>query len=265
MKQRMGVFAVLAVLAFSVAGAGDVLQQLKVAKADASRNVVSSIVNGNVDFWGVRNAFKAASPAARAALVDQVLVWTKAYVNSPQFAKDYAAYREEAKPQPEEGGATSVDEELKARKAKRQADLEETKKSIAAMPAQYRKDAEAGYKAAVDAMKQMDTPEYRAMERQQIELEMQDTINRNKEQLARWQQEYPADPRVLVKKRLNEFLQRTSNVDYAAQLVNKNGKMRFTNAAYEGKPDEWKLAYRAGKETTEKARAFAQGWLAELK
>jgi hypothetical protein len=261
----MGVFAVLAALALTAAGAGDILQQLEVAKADATQHVISAFAHGSVDYWSVRNAFKAAPAATRAALVEQVLVWTKAYVNSPQFAKDYAAYREQAKPQPEEGVPTSVDEELKARKAKQKADLEEMKKSIAAMPAQYRKDAEAGYKAAVEAMNQMDTPELRAMERQGIEMEMQEAIDRQKEALARWQQEYPADPRALVKKRLTEFLQRTAGVDYAARLVNSGGKMRFANAAYEGKPDEWKLAFRAGKETTEKARAFAQGWLGELK
>ena len=36
------------------------------------------------------------------------------------------------------------------------------------------------------------------------------------------------------------------------------------NAALEAKPDQWKLAFRAGKPATEAARAFAQRWLSDL-
>lgn len=45
----------------------------------------------------------------------------------------------------------------------------------------------------------------------------------------------------------------------------KHGKLRFVKPEYERKSSEWKLAYRAGKASTEKARAFAAAWLAELK
>jgi hypothetical protein len=40
--------------------------------------------------------------------------------------------------------------------------------------------------------------------------------------------------------------------------------MRFANEDYEGKPAEWKICFRAGKEATEAARAFARSWLTEL-
>jgi hypothetical protein len=121
--------------------------------------------------------------------------------------------------------------------------------------------AEDGYKAAAEAMKQMDTPEFRKMERMGIEHERKQEDDRHAERMAQWQKEFPADPRQLVKARLEQFLRDTAGVDYAATL---NGR-KFANAAYERKPDEWKLAYRAGKEPTEKARAFAQAWLAEMK
>jgi hypothetical protein len=250
------------ILAFSAFGAGDVLQQLSVSKADAARKVVESFAHGNVDYWSVRGPFKAATPAARAALTEQVLVWTKAYVNSPQFAKDYAAYREQARPDAEK--RPTVDEELKKRREQRNAELAEAKKAVAEMPAEYRKAAEEGLKASAEAMKQFDTPEFRKMEREQIAQELQSAADEEKERLARWNAEYPADPKALVKKRLNEFLAGTAGVDNAAQVVNKNGKLRFANAAYEQKPPMWKLAYRAGRDATEKARAFAQGWVKEL-
>lgn len=263
MIRRLMVFAMLAVSAVGITGAGDILQALSVAKDDATRAVVSSLAHGNVDYWVVRNAFKAASPAMRVAWTEQVLVWTKAYVSSPQFAKDYAAYREQAKPQPPETKG-SVDEELKQMRAQRQQELEQTRKSIAEMPVEYRAAAEEGLKAAADAMKQMDTPEFRKMERDGIVARRQDEQNRYDQDVERWQEEYPADPRALVRKRLAEFLERTAAVDYAAKLVSSGGRMRFANADYESNPPEWKLAYRAGKEATEKARAFAQAWLEEL-
>ena len=251
-------------LATALAAADDVLQQLSVSKDSAAQDVMSAFAYGNVNFYRVRDAFKKATPAARAAMTEQVLVWTKAYVNSPQFAKDYAAFRAQAKPQPEEGRLT-VDQELEQRREERKADLEKSKKAVAEMPAEYRKMAEEGYKAAVEASKQFDTPEFRKMERDALIEERKSEDADHQEALAKWESEYPADPNALIKKRLTEFLKATEGVDYAAELVNKYSKMRFVNAAYESKPSELKLAYRAGKDATEKARAFAKEWLVELK
>jgi hypothetical protein len=243
-------------------GAGDVLQQLSVSKADAGQEVLSSLAQGNVSYYRVRNAFKKAAPSVRAALAEQVLVWTKAYVSSPQFSKDYAAQREQSKPQIEE--RPSIDEELQERRAKRAADMEETKKSIAAMPKEYRAQAEEGYKAAVESMKQLDTPEFRKIERDGIIAERKSEQEQYEERLAEWEEQYPSDPNVVVKKRLEEFLDETEDVDYDAELVESYGKMRFADKPYERKSAQWKLAFRAGKETTEKARAFAKEWLGEL-
>jgi hypothetical protein len=252
----------VSVVALSAVGAGDVLQQLSVSKADAGKEVVSSLAYGNVSYHRVRNAFKKATPSARAALTEQVLLWTKAYVASPQFAKDYAAQREDAKPKQEE--RISIDEELKQLRAERAANMEDAKKSVAQMPKEYRKAAEDAYKASVESMKQLDTPEFRKIERDGLVAQRRAEDEQYEERLQRWEEEFPADPRELVKLRLEEFLDQTEDVDYDAELVSKYGKMRFSDGGYERKPAQWKLAFRAGKETTEKARAFAKGWLAEL-
>lgn len=262
--KRIGVVVLLlSAIGFSAMGAGDVWQELKLGKEVAAKEVVSSFAYGNVSTYRVRDVFRSASPAVRTALVEQVLIWTKAYVNSPAFAKDYAAMREEAKPQPEEG-KPSIDEELEQRRQQRKADLEEAKKSIAEMPAEYRKAAEEGYKAAAESMKQLDTPEYRRMERQGIEAERKSDQEAYEQQVADWEENYPVNPKALVKKRLEEFLEATEDVDFDAETVKKYNKMRFVDGEYESKGSEWKLAYRAGKEPTEKARAFAKAWLAEL-
>ena len=51
------------------------------------------------------------------------------------------------------------------------------------------------------------------------------------------------------------------DIDFNAKL---NGTT-FVSPDYEAKSSNGKLAFRAGRETTERARAFAQRWLAELK
>ena len=58
-------------IALSAVGAGDVLQQMKVSSKDAPQETVQSLVNGSVNTWRVRSVFKNATPAVRAALVEQ--------------------------------------------------------------------------------------------------------------------------------------------------------------------------------------------------
>lgn len=262
MRRIIVTVLLVSAVGFSAVGAGDVLQQLSMSKADAGQEVLSSLANGNVSYYRVRNAFRKAAPPARAAMAEQVLIWTKAYVASPQFAKDYAAQREQAKPQAEE--RPSIEEELEQLRAKRAADMEESKKSIAQMPKEYRAQAEAGYKAMVESMKKLDTPEFRKIERDGLVAQRKAEEEQYEDRLAQWEENYPADPRELIKRRLEEFLDQTEDIDYDAELVESYGKMRFADRSYERKPQQWKLAFRAGRETTEKARAFAKGWLAEL-
>jgi hypothetical protein len=86
-----------------------------------------------------------------------------------------------------------------------------------------------------------------------------------KREIARWEKEHPADSKEIVKQRLQKFLDLTADVDYNAELKEKYNKKVFANPDYERKPQEWKMAFRAGKEVTETARVFVQQWLSELK
>ena len=75
---------------------------------------------------------------------------------------------------------------------------------------------------------------------------------------------WPPDHRALVAGRLRRFLAVSADVAYDARLVDKNGRKVFADPAFEAKPREWKLCFRAGKPATDAARAFAQRWLADL-
>ena len=72
------------------------------------------------------------------------------------------------------------------------------------------------------------------------------------------------DPNVTLKRRLQSFLDATADVDFEAEIKGEGGSRRFVDKQYEARPPEWKMCFRAGKEASDAARAFAKGWLEEL-
>jgi hypothetical protein len=60
------------------------------------------------------------------------------------------------------------------------------------------------------------------------------------------------------------FLDATTGIDFDAAVVKKGSVSTFSNAPYEKKNNLWKACFRAGKESTEAARSFAQKWISEL-
>lgn len=67
----------------------------------------------------------------------------------------------------------------------------------------------------------------------------------------------PADPAVLVRNRLKEFLKESATVDFDAKL---NGDS-FADPIYESKGQKWKMYYRAGKPVIEAAQNEIKKWL----
>lgn len=72
------------------------------------------------------------------------------------------------------------------------------------------------------------------------------------------------DPNITIKLRLEQFLSETADIDYAAKTIGQGNARRFSDAENEAKSPLWKMGFRAGKETTEAARAFAKQWRSEL-
>ena len=89
--------------------------------------------------------------------------------------------------------------------------------------------------------------------------------NSYKESMERWNQEYPEDYTLMIRKRLQHFIELAKTVDFNAELKEVNGKKKFVNPKYEGKSYEWKQVFRAGKEVIEPAIQFSEQWLKELK
>ena len=84
--------------------------------------------------------------------------------------------------------------------------------------------------------------------------------------VSEWQNEWPESPAPVLIRFLQNFLDVSKDIDYRAEVFkDAHGKLLFSKTVYENKPAEWKLCYRAGKETIEAARAAASQWLGELK
>ena len=263
-KTAAAALSVVAALAVLVRAA-DLWKDIGMTEADAKRGAVSAFTNGYVPIYPANKAFKAAAPAMRVALVKGVLTFVKAYAEGPEFAQAYLKERERARPA---APAMKSGEEEWAKLLK---DLENgianMKKSAAdpALAPEVRKTFEQMIPAQVQQYEQMKA-------NAQMKQIMVDAASRenaagkadHEKRTAEWERKYPADPRAAVAAHLRRFLDVSATVDYGAPLTKKGTRQVFANAKYESQTSDWKLCYRAGKETVDAARAFVTGWLAQL-
>jgi hypothetical protein len=108
------------------------------------------------------------------------------------------------------------------------------------------------------------SPEAVQVQRAELEEARRGSKENFESQLERWRTNYPADPQVLIARRLREFLATSATVDFNAVVVAKDNHMVFANPEYERKPAEWKSYYRYGRESIAAAREVAAAWLKEI-
>jgi hypothetical protein len=104
MRHLLG--AVVCVVALSVGG--DVLQQMRFSKSQAEDEVVFAISVGQIGPSRIAKVWKPAPAEARVAMVEQSMLWTKAYTATPQFEQAYQAFRQDYKP--DDGDAEALAE-----------------------------------------------------------------------------------------------------------------------------------------------------------
>jgi hypothetical protein len=262
MKRLAMACAMLCSLA-AIAQAADILSQLGITP-QAAREAVDSVINSGVYNPGLpAGAFRLMPAAARGEAATAGVTWLKTYIASPEFKRQYGQIRDVHKPAPPEFAGTPEDELKKADDEQKQ-QTEDSKKAIAALPAEQRAQVEAAMKAAQAMIAQQNTPEMRKLRLDGIKTMRADRTTQYQQELATWTRNFPESPAPVIAKRLREFLAASGDVDFAAKLTPRNGRMAFENPAYEQKPGQWKMCYRAGKEATTAARAAVQAWLKEL-
>jgi hypothetical protein len=257
---------VVSMLLFAVAlGAGidDYLADMKTTKKQVEDFIQANFHYGSFSYPSACTLIPANK---RAALVRAVGEYARTFVSSAAFKKIYDEFREDQKPRTPEL-LPLMAEARKKQLAEMKAALAEQEKAAAKAPADQKamyKDIVASLQKAVKDLEHPDTSQDAEMDKYVQEANRTATEQYQKK-LAEYDRDYPkGDPRPLVRKRLQTFLEATKNVDFSAKLVKKDKVMVFVKEEYESKDGNWKLAYRAGREATEAARAFTQEWLKGL-
>jgi hypothetical protein len=263
--RRMGGLCLALVAGWLAAvAAQNALASLGVQETSAKQDILYAIIQGRVNVYPARQAFKAAAPATRAGLVKTAMTWARAYTESPAFKDQWAKERTAAtpvSPKPKD-----VNAEVARMKAEQRKGIDEMKKNLVKMPPDIRPQMEATVKQMeADFAKREADPQFAAMMRQSVEMQNATEQKQYQDALARYGQRYPDNPNVLIAQRLRQFLQVSQDVDFGAALVTApGGRQRFANTALESKPAEWKLCFRAGKEAVAAARDVAQSWLSAV-
>ena len=243
--------------------ADDIWKQLGMTREQGADGVRQSFLNGYLYYYGARNA-KNIALNNRAALAKDLLAYTKQYINSPVFKKEYEQMRKDAVPEEPENKLRSKEEIRKEKIADTEKSIKKTEEIM------KQKDMVKVMQPTLDLLKK-NLQDYKEPNNKYIESvylyekkENEDRINSYQERLANWQKEYPADYRDKIKQRLQKFLELSATVDFDAELKQVGNKKKFVNPVYEAKAYDWKQVYRAGKEVIDPARKFAEQWISEL-
>lgn len=202
-------------------------------------------------------AFYKLPSAARGPAATALFAWAKAYVNSPAFKSAYAQYRKDAMPLPARPGPSA-----EAEAAELKANQEMVRQIAAQLPPAEREKLLAQLK---EQEKQM------AATRAAIQKAQQDSdaerIANEKDQAAKFEADFPADPNQRVARKLRGFLSDTADADFTARIIRLTDGpdgMEFITPAHRAKSVTWQLAVLAGPEATKAARAAAEAWLKEI-
>lgn len=178
----------------------------------------------------------------KAGAARELCLYVKQYVNSQDFTDEYNKRRDAAKPTSE---PWRPDEETIKAMGK---SLKEQELQLA----QYKKN------------KQLPAGTLEAMEKGIADQKKQQAIWEDPHpNQTRWEKMYPADPTVIVKKKLQEYLVLAATVDFNAQLTepDKYKRKKFVNPVFEKQTLKWKACFRAGKDVNEIVTAFVKDWL----
>jgi hypothetical protein len=247
--------------------AKSLLQTIKLSEDDAKRTIFSDISSSSFYLPGIKE-LKSIALNERVSQVEVVGRYVKDFTATEDFKNSYNEYRENRKPTPPE--KPKLAEELKAEyKRDLQKSLEEMKVAKSQAAADQQAMFDETIKMLEQQLKEIDNPDNPMFSPQMDEyskMGYEQQMEQHKKDIAEWETKYPANnPKPLIKIWLESFLEQTKDVDFSAQTAIDKNRTLFVKQEYERKNNLWKLCYRAGKETTEASRKFADNWLKEIK
>jgi hypothetical protein len=247
------------------AAQSDVLVTLGTNRTEAHNSIFTTLASGVPALAGEQAVFKAAGGEARAAMVRAVVAVARTFVESADFARRYALYREAQQP-PRPEIASSGTEALDQQQQAMEQAITQALANAATLPAEARKQLEDSIADMRRQIAELNAdPEYRAAVDQMAAANAKENDTDYARTLALFNAELPEDVNALVARRLRQFLTTCGDVDFDAALETGPDQLqRFVNPAYERRSKDWKMCFRAGKPAVDAARAAANQWLKTL-
>jgi len=254
-KSIVIIFLLGAIVASAIKVADDIIERLGLQQKFVQENIVRNLVGrlsyepmADYDNGDNQENFRLPYIPApklatiltgdKAAAARELCEYVKKYINSEEFVTEYLKQRESAMPLRDNGASLGT---LNNNKIVHQKNI-----------SNYKTDT----KYVAEQQKELDEVQRR------IDALME-AAKKPFPGKANWEKKYPLDPSVVVKKRLQEYLQLAATVDFNAAITppDKYRVKKFVNPVYEKKSNKWKAIYRAGKEVNDVVTAFVKDWL----
>ena len=245
----------------------DFWKQLGITKEEGDDKITEGFLRGYLLSYGT-SSIKNIVEGDKVAMTKSLLSYCKHHVNSEEFRREYMEYRKKVKPvAPSIITKDQVRKELLISFEEAITNQQSTvNMAITMKNEEMKKSAEKSLAQSRKTLEEVNSGNCKQITEQLIYADMRYKSELEKFQvhICDWENNYPADSRQLIKKRLTRFLDVTKDIDFNATVKEVNGKKIFTNPSYERKSAEWKMGYRAGKDVVQTARTFATQWIKEL-
>ncbi len=275
MKKIIFILIFGTLMSFKIA---DIFTDLGASKSEVQEDIFNSLSSGYLSF---PSKCQKIALANRVAIVQAVGSFAKSYSKTDDFRKRYAEWwkdQEPSKPESPEAKLAREKAELDKNTSegeKQQKEMVETiKKQIAstkdaAIKKQYEDALKMMAEMQIQVKKQTENAEYQQQMKQvyenvgtQYAEEYKTKMEEYKTKFADWNTN--KNPNVLIKKRLEKFLEISSSIDFNAQLKTEGSRKEFVKEEYQQKDDVWKRCFRSGKPAVDASRTIAQEWIKEL-
>ena len=244
----------------------DFLQTLKITRIDAENSVYNSFSGGYFNY-PYTELYQSLPVSTRVIFVNEIGAFAKAYTQSQAFKNRYLEERNSIKPAPPEPPKSAADLRNEYRNTLQES-IENAQSGLNNYSGDIRKGMEEMIANLKEQLKQVDDPD-NSMFGNDMDAVLQESYKQQlsayESELKEWEESYPESTDWMIRDRLNYFLELSESVDFNAKLEKSNyGTTIFVNPDYENMPSDWKLVFRAGRESVEAARKLANQWLQEL-
>ncbi|HYJ37293.1 MAG TPA: hypothetical protein VEV87_01705 [Chitinophagaceae bacterium] len=245
--------------------ADDVWKRLGLSQVDGNLSIYHSVQNGNLVYY--TKSAKSIAQGDRLAVINQLVAHSKKYIASDEFKRKYENERKLRMPAAPQISTISADSIRRVEKARIEAAIKYEEGNANHPNSKVRNAVPYRIENLKKDLKAVDDPNNKRilMIINQAEAWNTALLNQYKKDLQKLDTDLPPNPRDLIKRRLQEILDITAEVDYDAELMEVGKYKKFVNPLYEKKSKDWKLAFRAGRQNTEAVREIAKEWLEEFK